>query len=132
MTTRTFEPLWKRVAKRLRAVAHRGLTVLDHVAPWRQDAFLPPAHLRIYYYRTWKPEAFRRACRDARLELDLAGLRPEHRVLDIGSGIGNLAVGLIGYLEGTTTASKFTGKRWTGVVVRSRLASRHFDFTILT
>jgi SAM-dependent methyltransferase len=28
------------------------------------------------------------------------GLRPEHRLLDVGSGIGNLAVGLIGYLRG--------------------------------
>jgi SAM-dependent methyltransferase len=31
----------------------------------------------------------------------MAGMRREHRVLDIGSGIGNLAVGLIGYLQGT-------------------------------
>jgi SAM-dependent methyltransferase len=93
-------PLWKRAAKRLRFLAHRSLTVVDHLAPWR-DELLPPAHLRIYYYRTWKPEAFARACVRARTELDLAGLRPEHRVLDIGSGIGNLAVGLIGYLRGT-------------------------------
>jgi SAM-dependent methyltransferase len=28
------------------------------------------------------------------------GLRPEHRVLDIGSGIGNVAIGLLGYLQG--------------------------------
>jgi SAM-dependent methyltransferase len=73
----------------------------DRSRSWRDDALLPPAHLRIYYYRTWKPEAFARACRDARNELDVAGLRPSHRVLDIGSGIGNLAVGLIGYLQGT-------------------------------
>ena len=94
-------PLWKRAAKAVRSRAHRGLTILDHVAPWRNEALLPPAHLRIYYYRTWNPRAFARACRDARLELDIAGLRPEHRVLDIGSGIGNLAVGLIGFLKGT-------------------------------
>ena len=94
-------PLWKRAAKSVRSAAHRGLTLLEHVLPWRNDPLLPPAHLRIYYYRTWKPEAFARASRDARIELDIAGLRPEHRVLDIGSGIGNLAVGLIGYLRGT-------------------------------
>jgi SAM-dependent methyltransferase len=94
-------PLWKRAAKSVRSLAHRGLTVLDHLAPWRDDALLPPAHLRIYYYGTWKPDAFARACRDARNELEIAGLRPHHRVLDIGSGIGNLAVGLIGYLQGT-------------------------------
>ncbi len=62
---------------------------------------MPPAHLRIYYYRTWRPEAFARASSSARTELEIAGLRPEHRVLDIGCGIGNLAVALIGYLGGT-------------------------------
>lgn len=98
---RTHGPLWKRAAKRLRSLADRGLTAADHLAPWRDNELLPPAHLRIYYYRTWKPEAFARACVRARTELDLAGLRPEHRVLDIGSGIGNLAVGLVGYLRGT-------------------------------
>ena len=102
ITTRTARgPLWKRAAKSLRSLTHRGLTVLDHLAPWRGDPLLPPAHLRIYYYRTWKPEAFARACAGARTELDLAGLRSDHRVLDIGSGIGNLAVGLLGYLRGT-------------------------------
>jgi len=30
----------------------------------------------------------------------LQGLQPEHRVLDVGSGIGNLALGLVGYLRG--------------------------------
>jgi SAM-dependent methyltransferase len=85
----------------VRSLAHRGLTILDHVAPWRQDSLLPPAHLRIYYYRTWKPAAFARACRDARIELEIAGLQPQHRVLDIGSGVGNLAVGLIPHLQGT-------------------------------
>jgi SAM-dependent methyltransferase len=98
---RTQRPLWKRTARSLRSLAHRGLTVLDRVAPWRHEPLLPPAHLRIYYYRTWKPSAFARARLDARTELDLAGLRPTHRVLDVGSGIGNLAVSLIGYLEGT-------------------------------
>jgi methylase of polypeptide subunit release factors len=29
------------------------------------------------------------------------GLRPEHRVLDIGSGIGNVALGLADYLRGS-------------------------------
>lgn len=80
---------------------HRGLTALDRVAPWRHDALLPPAHLRIYYYRTWHPAAFASASLSARTELEIAGLKREHRVLDIGSGIGNLAVGLCGYLLGT-------------------------------
>ena len=60
---------------------------------------MPPAHLRAYYYRTLKPEAFSRASQDAVLELVSRGLQPEHRVLDVGSGIGNLALGLTGYLR---------------------------------
>src|SRR3954469_6625520 len=94
-------PLWERAALSLRSVAHRGLTVLDRVAPWRNDPLVPPAHLRIYYYRTWKPQAFVRAGVAARTELDIAGLRPNHRILDIGSGIGNLAVNLIGHFQGS-------------------------------
>ena len=61
---------------------------------------MPPAHLRVYYYRTWSPKAFTRAGEVARTELTIRGLRPEHRVLDIGSGIGNLAISLAGYLHG--------------------------------
>ena len=61
---------------------------------------MPPAHLRVYYYRIWSPKAFTRAGEVARTELTIRGLRPEHRVLDIGSGIGNLAISLVGYLHG--------------------------------
>jgi SAM-dependent methyltransferase len=93
-------PRWKRLARRARSAFYRGVTLVDRIARWRTDALLPPAHLRIYYYRTWSPEAFARACETVRLELTSRGLRPEHRVLDVGSGIGNLALGLIGYLRG--------------------------------
>lgn len=65
---------------------------------WRRRALLPPAHLRIYYHRTRNPDAFTRAYDGARDELISRGLRPEHRVLDIGCGIGNLPLGLAGYL----------------------------------
>jgi SAM-dependent methyltransferase len=67
---------------------------------WRSDRLLPPAHLRIYYYGTWDPEVFTRAC-GIRTELISRGLRPEHRILDIGCGIGNLAIGLGDYLRGS-------------------------------
>jgi SAM-dependent methyltransferase len=62
---------------------------------------MPPAHLRIYYYRTWKRDAFTHFSKGAAAELVGRGLRPEHRVLDIGSGIGNLAIGLIDSLRGS-------------------------------
>jgi SAM-dependent methyltransferase len=94
-------PIWKRVASRLKNTSYRFVTIADRIAHWRSDALLPPAHLRAYYYRTWKPEAFVRACEVVRTELISHGLRPEHRILDIGSGIGNLAIGLIGYSRGS-------------------------------
>jgi SAM-dependent methyltransferase len=56
--------------------------------------------LRKYYYGTGDPSAFARAVAAARTELISRGLRPEHRVLDIGCGVGNLAVGLSDYLTG--------------------------------
>ncbi len=80
---------------------HRIVTPFDRVFRWRDPRLLPPAHLRIYYYRTWDPVAFVRAGENGRTELLTRGLRPEHRVLDIGSGIGNLALGLTDYLRGS-------------------------------
>jgi SAM-dependent methyltransferase len=62
---------------------------------------MPPAHLRVYYYGTTEPTVFTRRCDDARAELLARGLQPAHRVLDIGAGIGNLAIGLIGFLRGS-------------------------------
>jgi SAM-dependent methyltransferase len=93
-------PMWKRLASRARAALYRIATPVDRIARWRSDTLLPPAHLRIYYYSTWNPKVFARACQIARIELTSRGLQPEHRVLDIGSGIGNLSLGLIGYLRG--------------------------------
>ena len=75
-------------------------TLIDPLVHSRTHAFLPPAHLRIYYYGAWNPQVFARACETARTEVLIHGLEAEHRVLDIGSGIGNLAVGLLDYLRG--------------------------------
>jgi SAM-dependent methyltransferase len=80
---------------------YRLVTPLDRMARVGSDEILPPAHLRKYYYRTFSPTAFTRASVGAAGELKAHGLRPEHRVLDIGSGIGNLALGLVGYLTGS-------------------------------
>ena len=95
------KPLWKRAAKSVRSAAHRGVTVLDRLAPWRMTR---SCHRLIFASTTTAPGSqmlLRNACRGARNELEVAGLRSNHRVLDIGSGIGNLAVSLIGYLQGT-------------------------------
>lgn len=99
MATTSFRPSLKRAVVAARDLFYRrALTPVDR---WvRRDALLPPAHLRRYYYRTLDPDAYARACRAARTELDLSGLEPAHNVLDIGCGIGNLAQGLAGFLEG--------------------------------
>jgi SAM-dependent methyltransferase len=94
-------PAWRRIAGRIRRALHQGLTVVDRLRPSRRDALLPPAHLRIYYYRTADPVAFARACASARTEVLSHGLAPHHRVLDVGSGIGNLALGLKDFLTST-------------------------------
>lgn len=93
------KPAWKRFAGGLRRRVYRLATPVDRIVRGGSDPLLPPAHLRIYYYGTWDPGAFARAC-DIRTELTDRGLRPEHRVLDIGCGIGNLAIGLKEYLRG--------------------------------
>jgi SAM-dependent methyltransferase len=67
----------------------------------RAGPLTPPAHLRAEYYRTLRREAFDRACASARVEVISHGLRPNDRVLDIGCGIGNLAIGLRDYLTGS-------------------------------
>jgi SAM-dependent methyltransferase len=90
----------RRVAKHGRDAAYRILSVVERITTGTTESLLPPLHLRVYYYRTWHRERFARACSEARTELMLRGLRPEHRVLDIGSGIGNLAVGLTDFLQG--------------------------------
>jgi SAM-dependent methyltransferase len=86
--------LWRRVARPARRILHRGANLIDPFVHPDRTGLLPPAHLRIYYYGSWAPELVTRAGENARIELTSRGLRPEHRVLDIGSGIGNLALAL--------------------------------------
>jgi SAM-dependent methyltransferase len=94
------QPTLRRLASRARSALYRLANPLDRIVHWKHRALLPPAHLRIYYYGTWNPSAFARARDDITAELTSRGLRPEHRVLDIGCGIGNVALGLVGYLRG--------------------------------
>lgn len=81
-------------ARRVRGALRRSLNVFDRAVD-PAGAPVPPAHLRIYYYRTRDLAAFVRARDAVRVEVLTHGLKPSDRVLDIGSGIGNLALALI-------------------------------------
>ena len=89
----------RRLARPMRTSARRVATIVDRLVRPNQP-LLPPAHLRIHYYNSWSVARFAQACAGARNELLSRGLQPHHRVLDIGSGPGNLAVGLLDYLRG--------------------------------
>jgi len=92
-------PAWKRVARLVKDPSYRLISAVERFPLWRPHGLVPPAHLRFYYYRSWHVSAFSAACKRARVEALHHGLAPEHRVLDIGSGIGNLPIGLLGYLR---------------------------------
>jgi len=97
---RTKRPVWKRVGGRVRGVLRRSLNLVDRAVD-PSGAPVPPAHLRIYYYRTRDLAAFVRARDAVRTEVRTHGWKPADRVLDIGSGIGNLALALAPDLQGS-------------------------------
>lgn len=89
----TGRSLYRRFGGRVRAILRRSLNLIDRASD-PTGAPVPPAHLRIYYYRSRDIAAFVRARDAVRTEVLSHGLTPADRVLDIGSGIGNLALAL--------------------------------------
>jgi hypothetical protein len=126
------KPLCRRVAVRSRDACYQIASVFDRLAGRDHVPALPPLHLRIYYYGTANPSAYTRACAGARAQLISRGLRPDHRVLDIGCGVGNLAAGLADYLRVATTALTFIVRRSSGVSGRSPPGIRRSAFTTRT
>lgn len=84
----------------MRSRIRRSLNVIDRAMD-PTGAPVPPAHLRVYYYRTRDFSAFARARDAVRVEVLSHGLRPSDRVLEIGSGIGNLALAVAPDRTGT-------------------------------
>ncbi|MBI5208757.1 MAG: methyltransferase domain-containing protein [Elusimicrobia bacterium] len=60
--------------------------------------------------------------------IDLGGLRPGHRVLDVGCGIGRMAIPLTGYLSGDGRYEGFDAVREGIEWCQSRIASKHPNF----
>ncbi len=65
-------------------------------------ALVPPLHLRWRYYGSARRGDYLGHAATAARELLAAGLRPWHRVLDVGCGPGPLAVGLLPHLTAGT------------------------------
>lgn len=59
---------------------------------------IPPLHLRWRYFGTVRRVRFLRFVQGTTEELLSRGLQPAHRVLDVGSGLGPLALGLLPFL----------------------------------
>ena len=120
---RRYTPFWMR--RILRFPYLFALDGLDLVMG-RRDPLVPPRCVNYAGFRGY---------RDAGLEYlqyfkELGGLKPNHRVLDIGSGIGRMAVGLTGYLstgsyEGLDIVP--SGVRWCQKNITRRYPQFHFQ-----
>lgn len=73
-----------------------GASDLGDSLAGRRPPLTPPR--RLWSLVTGRSSDFHASGADQRKMLIAQGLRPEHRILDVGSGIGRLAVALTGYL----------------------------------
>jgi SAM-dependent methyltransferase len=95
----TRRPLSRQIAGGARAALQRCLNLFDRASD-PSGAPVPPAQLRIHYYGSRDIAAFFRARDAVRAEVFGHGMKASDRVLEIGSGIGNLALALTGTLQG--------------------------------
>ncbi|ABE63796.1 Methyltransferase type 11 [Nitrobacter hamburgensis X14] len=94
-------------------------------------AGLPPRHLRAWISPLWFD--FRDTGRD-QLEffVEIAGLQPSHRVLDIACGIGRLAIPLAGYLNERGGYEGFDIKQELIEWCQSKITARKRNFRFQT
>jgi SAM-dependent methyltransferase len=116
-----------RVLRLARGAVQRSLNVFDRATD-PSGLPVPPAHLRHYYYRTRELGAFVRARESVGVEVRSHGLKPTDRVLDIGSGIGNLALALADTHQGTYDGIEINREAaaWCQQVITPRYARFRF------
>lgn len=120
-------PAWRFLARRLYylpADLYEGLS-------GRRDALTPPMGL------VYTGSGDFRAQGEKMLGqfIELGGLQPGHRVLDVGSGIGRIAIPLTQFLDGQGSYEGFDvvarGVRWCRRNISSRFPNFHFQYISL-
>ncbi|MCB9047991.1 MAG: class I SAM-dependent methyltransferase [Lewinellaceae bacterium] len=123
----TLPPAWRFLARRLYylpADLYEGLS-------GKRDAMTPPRGL-IY---TGSGDFRAQGEKMRQYLIELAGLQPGHRVLDVGSGIGRIAVPLTEYLNEKGSYEGFdvveVGVRWCEKTITHRYPNFHFTYVDL-
>lgn len=118
----TSQPLWPRVTRKLKQIAYYPLDAYDLIAGNR-----PPDNMIFVGDGSWRAvgsEFLRHFTR-------LGHLKPDHHVLDVGSGIGRMAAPLTRYLDRRGSYAGFdivkSGVEW----CRENITSRHPNFTFI-
>lgn len=108
----------------VRAVTSRTLDIRD-AALGSREPLRPPRRLMFVGDGGFRAvgEEFKR------LFVELGGLRPEHDVLDVGSGIGRMAVPLTGWLEGRYEGVDIVrkGVQWCSEAITPRFPNFRFQ-----
>jgi len=121
---RRYTPFWTRRALRVPYLV--ALDSLDAILG-RRDPLVPPRYLNYAGFAGYRATG---------LEFlgyfkGLCGLQPNHRVLDIGCGIGRMAVGLTGYLSKAGSYEGLdivpSGIRWCQKNITPRYPQFHFQ-----
>jgi|WetSurMetagenome_2_1015567.scaffolds.fasta_scaffold22595_3 SAM-dependent methyltransferase len=121
------ETIKRLVPLRLQPVARRiynfPMEVADRLSG-RTDALTPPRHLMFVGGGNFK----RSGERFKGFFIDLGGLKPQDRVLDVGCGVGRMAIPLTGYLDQQGSYEGFDivgeGIRW----CQKKITGRHPNF----
>lgn len=93
--------------------------------PGNRDQLVPPRYMREYIGDGDFPEIGKKFLK---YHIDLANLRPNESVLDVGCGIGRMAAGLTGYLNENGTYDGFDIVKRGIVWCRRHISRKHPNF----